>query len=67
MTKAEFKSRLRSIGWTQRDFAGYFRLPENTVSRWGLAGQVETFPPWVEPALSLIEAAKKHEGRYPAE
>lgn len=56
MTKGEFKSRLAAIGWAQKDFAEYFGLPANTVSRWGLAGQVETFPAWVGPALGLIEA-----------
>lgn len=64
VTKSDFKGRLRSIGWTQRDFAAYFGLPANTVCRWGSPGQVETFPPWVEPALALIE---KQEGRRPAE
>jgi len=58
----DLKAELKSIGMTQKDFAEYVEINQNTVSRW-VRGDLP-LPKWVKRLIENRKKVKAYENIY---
>lgn len=63
MSKEQFISKLKELGFDKTEFSDLSGVPYTTVNNWGVMknGKPLPVPIWVEPFLSYYEKAKKLE------